>query len=1136
MSIFRNTFQDDIKASLTARQEAMEVSNRTPEIIQYLNSRNSWIRMTSSVDVNNDKGQSARRNILLGGTLGFLGLKSGVGSPLGNAYSYTSPSGVGNRLGLRPMAGITNMDIKSKSAYGSLREAVVNFQCWDIHQLEELELLYMRPGYTVLVEWGWSPYLDSSKKLVTTQPSFYDILSKGTTSRTKIFKDLYDKSTASGGNYDAMFGYVKNYQWSARPDGGYDCQTTIISTGEIIESLKVNYVLPDLTRLNSATTNIGFLDPEFATLGTTKSNVLKEHYEKNILAGVWAETYLRLKDTLTITVTPPPGGGGTPPPTTTPATATISSTSIFKDKYAVIKAPYLKTTSWSPLAGGTQFQYYITLEAVFDVLNKYVIPKDDKGNLLMELSTQTEGYTGTAEDLLCVAHPVQVSVDPTVCVIKSPIWYDAGPTGILTAVSGAVATNPAQAKADAIKAAVARYNDPASGSSYDRSFNLNGGYATNPNSLLQRIKAITDINDYYQVNSLLAPNDIPFLFKTQYSAGGILRELRAEYEGMLIHLAGLGVVDITKVTTSYSGLLDPVTVALPTTFVPPAGTIVSVTSIDNAKAALTQLKDLPQPFFSGSANGYNELGYIGNIFVNLNFLYQLSYDSNLESSDNKEKNEINLYKYIKNVMAAIQPAIGNVNSFEVHVDPVDNKARVIDVNFTKNNDPKQLPNLFELQVGNLKSVVRNYSLQSQIFPEQSSIIAIGSQAQGGQLGMQNNTMIDFNRSLIDRIIPKKDFGITSVGNSSLHSSSVKNTTLASNLGGIIFMFATLQQTETAPGSATDISTLFNRCKSNLRDLIVYFQSITKSPGANRNIIPFKFSFEMDGIGGLVIGNLFTINSGVLPKGYKGGGAGVTLAQTVTGISHTLSNNNDWTTKIDALNIVLGNGPNTIEFKDLDLATLIDTSFKNSLASLLPPTLGGLGLGGGGGGTCGDVTRRTGKWASLVYEPYVKTTVSISDMVNYLNTKTSYLQSIRRATYAIFANESGRGVKGINNNLGGVQTDGGGFISTDLNYVKGTTSRVDGSGSCRAFATYDTWQKWVDHMLEIMKSRLQGGGSIREMVPTNPNDAAYFGLGYATHWVAPAIPFTSPPVLDAAKVAKAKADGIDLWNEAIAKGL
>ena len=77
----------------------------------------------------------------------------------GNIGGTANPNGgvVDNRLGLRPMPGITNMDIKSKSAYGSLREAVVNFQCWDIHQLEELELLYMRPGYTVLVEWRWSP-------------------------------------------------------------------------------------------------------------------------------------------------------------------------------------------------------------------------------------------------------------------------------------------------------------------------------------------------------------------------------------------------------------------------------------------------------------------------------------------------------------------------------------------------------------------------------------------------------------------------------------------------------------------------------------------------------------------------------------------------------------------------------------------------------------------------------------------------------------------------------------------------------------------------------------------------------------------------------------------------------------------
>jgi muramidase (phage lysozyme) len=412
-------------------------------------------------------------------------------------------------------------------------------------------------------------------------------------------------------------------------------------------------------------------------------------------------------------------------------------------------------------------------------------------------------------------------------------------------------------------------------------------------------------------------------------SGGVLGLQNSVYSATFNHLKNvLGLVTTTNVTVG-SATLDGATVNLPTGTPPPPTTTISVTSIDNAKAALIELKKLPKEFFF-NADPNTELGYIGNIFVNLNFLYNLSLDSNLESSDNKEKNEINLYKYIKNIIAAIQPAIGNINSFEVHVDPVDNKARIIDVNFTKAKNPT----LFELQVGNLNSVVRNYSLQSQIFPEQSSIIAIGSQAQGGQLGMQNNTMIDFNTNLIDRIIPKKDFGIAS--NATLHSGKL-DTTLASNLGGIIFMFATLSQTATAPGASSDISTLFTRCKSNLRDLIVYFQSITKSSGANRNIIPFKFSFEMDGIGGLVIGNLFTVNQDILPKGYKGMGAGVKLAQTVTGISHTLSNNNDWTTKIDALNIVLGDGPNTIKFSSLNLSALIETSFKNSLQSQLPPT-------------------------------------------------------------------------------------------------------------------------------------------------------------------------------------------------------
>jgi muramidase (phage lysozyme) len=932
MSIFRNTFQKDIKAQLEKRQESMLDSNRTPNVIQYLNSRNSWIRMTSSVNVGGS-ADLAKNNVLLGGTLVNLGRigfsqKSGVGSKQSDAYSTKTPSGVDNRLGIRPMPGITNMEIRSKSAYGSLREAVVNFQCWDIRQLEDLELLYMRPGYTVLVEWGWLPYLDNNKNLVNTLPRFYDILNKGATNRTTIFQELYDKCTNSGGNYDAVYGYIKNYQWSARPDGGYDCQTTIISTGEIIESLKVNYILADLTRLYNSTENgVGFLDPEFENQGNYPSNKWKEHYEKNTLAGVWAEAYYKLNPFMA-------------------SNSRLKSNSIFAGKNYSFKFPYLQsvnTNDPNSLTGGQPSQTYITLEAAFDIINKYVTPKDQNDNPLLEISLYAEKYaTSSADPLLCVSHPTQISVDPSVCLIKSPLWYDTG--GILYAVSGASSFSNAQNVAKGLKDAINSLNN-----------NLNSQALSNFESNILNINSVAE---YLAVEVILGGTQpIQTYFNTEIGKGGIGRLGIEFYNNMFNHLKQNSILGSNSLTfTTYEQTvggqvsllsnnkgLDKVTITVNASSQAPR-VAAAIKGNQQAIANVKLLENL-EPYFFGGGNGYDELGIIKNIYVNLDFLYKQALDLNLESSDSKEKNEISLYKYLKNIMSAIQASLGNINNFEIHVDPVDSKARIIDINFTERKDV--FNNLFELQVHNTKSVVRNYSLQSQIFPEQSSIIAIGSQAKGGQLGIQNNTMIDFNKSIIDRIIPEKNFP-----NNNILSVNNDTTPVAGHLGNIILLYSSLstpvpqqqptqandavtqvQQTGTQP--SVDLNILFTQCKNSLRDLIVYFQSITDSPGANRNIIPIKFSFTMDGIGGLVIGHLFKINQDILPKGYKGGGVGSKLAQTVTGISHTIGNG-DWTTKIDALNIILGNKEG-VPFESLKLGEIIEKSFQSIFNPPTSPT-------------------------------------------------------------------------------------------------------------------------------------------------------------------------------------------------------
>ena len=73
------------------------------------------------------------------------------------------------------MPGIIDAEIFTKSSEGSLREARVNFVCFNKRQLEILETLYMSPGYPILLEWGWVPFIDNNFKVNNAgYPILYD--------------------------------------------------------------------------------------------------------------------------------------------------------------------------------------------------------------------------------------------------------------------------------------------------------------------------------------------------------------------------------------------------------------------------------------------------------------------------------------------------------------------------------------------------------------------------------------------------------------------------------------------------------------------------------------------------------------------------------------------------------------------------------------------------------------------------------------------------------------------------------------------------------------------------------------------------------------------------------------------------
>ena len=142
-------------------------------------------------------------------------------------------------FGAVPMPGITSAKINTVSKEGALREATVEFSCHNRRQLEILELLYMRPGYNIMLEWGWNPYISNSGEVENNDfTSIREFFNPNATFDT-INLSIRNAKQAAAGNYDAFFGFCKNFSYKAREDGGYDCSTEIVSHNSILESLQV---------------------------------------------------------------------------------------------------------------------------------------------------------------------------------------------------------------------------------------------------------------------------------------------------------------------------------------------------------------------------------------------------------------------------------------------------------------------------------------------------------------------------------------------------------------------------------------------------------------------------------------------------------------------------------------------------------------------------------------------------------------------------------------------------------------------------------------------------------------------------------------------------------------------------------
>jgi putative chitinase len=262
-------FPEEIIKQIDQRQKVYGSVNRTNEELSYLEARTGWVKLVSSVDLvdPNIRGgfgvggsNLAQEYVLFNGTTNespdkgkqetyqrfgvWDGLGTIDGTPVSNTSNYYAYGMGGTDYGLRPMPGIKSASIKTETR-GSIKTAEIKIQANNRQQFDIIDLLYMRLGFTMLLEWGNSSYFDNNGNYITDNPySLADDFLLGKISYETYNQTIQEKRLASCGNYDAIIGKVVNFNWTFTKDLTYEITVKLISMGDVIESLKTNAVFP----------------------------------------------------------------------------------------------------------------------------------------------------------------------------------------------------------------------------------------------------------------------------------------------------------------------------------------------------------------------------------------------------------------------------------------------------------------------------------------------------------------------------------------------------------------------------------------------------------------------------------------------------------------------------------------------------------------------------------------------------------------------------------------------------------------------------------------------------------------------------------------------------------------------------
>ena len=406
-------FAKEIIGQINTRQKIFGAVNRTDSQLKYLNARSPWIKLCSSVDVDtsvstkmgfSESGEGLASKYVLFGGVAATGGNNLLGG-IGETYTVGGTS----QQGYRPMPGITSIDSKNRNR-GSVRETTVNIKAYNTQQFNIIDVLYLRIGYTVLLEWGHSIYVKNDgivTDFISSDTLANSFLSGASyTDQAPILAKITENKLKFDGNYDAVYGKISNFSWSFEKDGSYTITLNIMSLGDVIESLKIN----TLPKGKSAAGNAPKTESEDKEVATYNYDfqILNAYKNTNALTKLFwnAKYYLNGSNF----------GGGL-------NESNLYLTNINTNMY-ILEAKYAldiglennanNVVMISEYTGENELRYYIRLGGLLSFLQNNQLIYNGKGTALLNIDFDEEKN-------LIYTSPYVLSSDPRICIVKTLI-------------------------------------------------------------------------------------------------------------------------------------------------------------------------------------------------------------------------------------------------------------------------------------------------------------------------------------------------------------------------------------------------------------------------------------------------------------------------------------------------------------------------------------------------------------------------------------------------------------------------------------------------------------------------------------------------------------------------------------------